>query len=511
MRQRPESASPVTSPPPVRSVRLRLLVAIPAAMVLCSLAAGVLGLRVLQSLEVDIDAAAFVRAQTALAAGLVATALLALVIGLAVVRSVLRPVALLGEQVARLEAGQPAQAVPLLERNEVGLLGARFNTMIEALNRRAQERSQLIMEQFAGALITADGEGRVTGLNTAATLLLGIERHTAVGVPLLSLLQRSGFSGEICGAVERLLRGEGPVTCREGSLTTADGEFRQIWMTGSIDRTAGGRLEGVVVNLRDLSQMQAFHERMKASEQFAAISTFATGVAHEIRNPLASIKAMAQLLGEDVDSGSRAAHYAAVIDTEVNRLNQIVTELQAFTHAGDGPRALCDLGALIREALTLARHRHESSPEALPVPVTDDIAPLAPVRGHQDRLLQALFHVLLNAFEHTGRGGAVHVRARAEQHTAIVEVSNTRASIPPADRDRVFSPFFTTKAAGPGLGLAVARQVFSQHRGSIELVACDDPVTFRITLPMAAAPHAGGESVQECRSIAPAVTAEASA
>jgi PAS domain S-box-containing protein len=468
----------------LRTARLRLLVAIPAATVIWALAAGVLGLEIFQTFEKNLDPAAFNRAQMALIAGLIAIACLAALTGLAVTRSVFRPLAALENQLTAIADGHPAPAVPRPEPNELGELSLRFHSMLRALQQQAQDRSQVIMEQFAGALITTDGEGCITALNSAASEMLGVDRSEAIGAPVLALLEADDANADAVHHVGRLLLTGEAIQSRELNLKTRGSAARQVALSGTAHLTPEGRIGGAVVNMRDVGQIQAFHERVKQSEQFAALSTFAAGVAHEIRNPLASIKAIAQLLGEERDPESRIARYLSVIDAEVNRLGGIVTELQAFTHAGRAPQGQCDLNGVVRGALALAQHRLGGDTSAAAAPVTEELGSLPPVRAHSERLLQALFHVVLNALEAADGRGEVWIRTRSDGDSAVVEVENSGSSIAPEIRGQIFTPFFTTKAAGPGLGLAVARQILNQHQGSIELIDGVERVLFRVTLPV---------------------------
>jgi signal transduction histidine kinase len=154
----------------------------------------------------------------------------------------------------------------------------------------------------------------------------------------------------------------------------------------------------------------------------------------------------------------------------------------------------CDLNALLNEALVLARHRLAGDP-ASEVVVHSELEPLPRISGEPDRLMQALFHIVTNALEATADDGEVWIRTRAQSSPAgaILEVENSGTTIPAADRDRIFTPFYTTKAAGPGLGLAVARQIMDQHRGGITVSGARGRTTFTLTFPArcgdATSPH----------------------
>ncbi|MBN1478190.1 PAS domain S-box protein [Candidatus Sumerlaeota bacterium] len=468
-----------------RRARLRLMVAIPVAAAVWVLATGVLGHQILLSLESHLPAATFDISLTILVSGLLLFVGLAVITGMLLARSVLRPIAQIVDQLSALSRSDSFLPLPVTEPHEIGLLSERLNTMLGALQARSMTRSRGIMEQFAGALITTDPEGRVTAMNSAAEQMLGLDESEAQGGEIISLLMHGGRGEAIAREIAWMLRTGEPLERVDTELRRQDGQHLPLVLSGSVQRDTEGSLVGAVINLRDVAMAEAFHEQIRESEQLEALSTFAAGVAHEIRNPLTSIKVMAQLLGEDGGEGGRLRRYAKVVETEVNRLDQIVAELQAFTLVDVGKPERCLLSPLIEQALELARLRlRQRVGGPLPM-VCLDLGAIHPLSGRPERLLQALFHVIFNALENSRDRGEVTIRSSdmAETRTVVIEVENTGSVIAPENRERIFMPFFTTKAVGPGLGLAVGRQILQRHRGDITLTAGDDPVVFRITLP----------------------------
>jgi two-component system, NtrC family, sensor histidine kinase HydH len=461
------------------------MVAIPVAAAVWVLATGVLGYQILLTLETHLPAATFDISLTILVSGLLIFVGLAVLTGMLLARSVLRPIAQILEQIATLSRGESFQPLPVSESDEIGLLSERLNTMLSALQERSMSRSRGIMEQFAGALITTDAEGRVTAMNSAAEQLLSLDQSEAMGDEITTHLERDGRGDAIAREIEVMLQTGKPLDRVDSELWGADGQRSPLVLSGSVQRDAEGCMVGAVINLRDVAMAEAFHEQIRESEQLEALSTFAAGVAHEIRNPLTSIKVMAQLLGEDGGENGKLRRYAKVVETEVNRLNQIVAELQAFTLVDVGKPERCLLSPLIEQALELARLRLKQR-ESKPLPsVCLELGAIHPLSGRPERLLQALFHVVFNALENSRRGDGVTVRSwdSDETPTVVIEVENTGSVVALEDRERIFMPFFTTKAVGPGLGLAVARQILQRHRGDITLRAGGDPVILRITLP----------------------------
>lgn len=469
---------------PLRKARLRLLVALPVITVLCVLAMGVLAVQILLGLESQIGAVDTSPALVMLVCEILALVVVAAILGWVVALTILKPLTTLTERVAALAKGNPVEEVTEANYGEFGALGEKFNTMLKSLREQAQERSHVIMEQFAGALVTTDAQGRVTGMNTAAGELLGLDSEMSVGKELIPLLGGAAKNPELNTCVERLLGGEEITEIQRIHISTPGHHGDPVDLTGSIQRGVGGVIEGAILNLRDVNKIQSIHERMQRTEQMAALSTFASGVAHEIRNPLASIKAVAQLLCEGKGEGENPWHrHLSIIETQSNRLERIMTELDQFTQAGATKREMCEINDLIHEALILAAHRLGINEVSN---VHGMMLPLPPVRGQADRILQALYHVIRNALEATmDDQGEIWISTRLAPSppAAVIEIENSGSSIPPGFLEQIFIPFFTTKDEEPGLGLAVARQVMNQHGGSISVQSEGGRVKFTLTLP----------------------------
>ena len=215
-----------------------------------------------------------------------------------------------------------------------------------------------------------------------------------------------------------------------------------------------------------LEALNAARARLVQSEKLAALGQLATAIAHEVRNPLAVIRSAAQGLGETVSSDdAEAARACAFITAEIDRLGSVVSSLLEFARPLHlEPRAvsvrdLFDRAALLAEGELAARGARLGR---------DELPDLPAVRADPDLLSQVLLGLLANAAEAVPPGGDVTLAARARDGAVELVVEDSGPGIPPELRDRVFEPFFTTRARGIGLGLAVARQVVEAHGGRIE-------------------------------------------
>ncbi|HSM94281.1 MAG TPA: ATP-binding protein, partial [Anaeromyxobacteraceae bacterium] len=231
---------------------------------------------------------------------------------------------------------------------------------------------------------------------------------------------------------------------------------------------APGEAQGLVLVARDASASQRLERQMMRSEKLAVVGSLAAGLAHEIGTPLNVISATAELLQLDGTAAQNARLGQIVAETE--RISRLVRELLSFARAGrEGPSEIPVAEAVERVlsfvGVLLDRKR---------VAVERDVAAdLPPVLADPDALQQVLLNLLVNAVQAVAEGGRVGVRARrgVEEGGAVVtiEVHDDGPGVPEPLRERVFDPFFTTRADGTGLGLAVCARVVASHGGDLRV------------------------------------------
>jgi signal transduction histidine kinase len=240
---------------------------------------------------------------------------------------------------------------------------------------------------------------------------------------------------------------------------------------------AGGLLSGYGI-ARGLSRA------LSRSEQLAAVGQLAAGVAHEVRNPLTSIKMLVEAALRRPDSKALTRDDLEVIHGEVKRLEGTVQGFLDFARPPRLDRAPCDLRAIVGQSVELVRTRARQQGVTL-----DVNAPDAAVTADVDRgqICTVLVNLLLNALDAMPRGGRLEVRAEAAGDRAVVRVADTGAGIAPAVAGRLFTPFVSTKPTGTGLGLSLSRRILAEHGGDIR--AGNRPeggAVFLVTLPLAA-------------------------
>jgi signal transduction histidine kinase len=233
---------------------------------------------------------------------------------------------------------------------------------------------------------------------------------------------------------------------------------------------------------RERRQREDLSEELRRSENLAALGRLLAGVAHEVRNPLAALRSTVQLWQRLPERARTKESMDAVVHS-VDRLNDLVNRLLYFARSGHDARGPVDLNATVRDALELLRAQADAQKVTLSADLDAD---LPTISGSSQALQQVVLNLAANALQAMPAGGSLRCRTRwhAADDEAELRVRDTGPGVPPEARPRLFEPFFTTRAEGTGLGLALCAEIVHQHGGSIELVDGDGPgAEFLVLLP----------------------------
>ncbi|HHI2555099.1 TPA: two-component system sensor histidine kinase ZraS [Klebsiella aerogenes] len=210
---------------------------------------------------------------------------------------------------------------------------------------------------------------------------------------------------------------------------------------------------------------QQLQEAMARKEKLMALGHLAAGVAHEIRNPLSSIKGLAKYFAERTPPGGEAQELALVMAKEADRLNRVVSELLELVRPAHLNYQPVDINALIHHSLQLVSQDAQSRGIALQFTPRPE---LTSIKADPDRLNQVLLNLYLNAMQAIGRDGVIHVSAsEADRQRVKIVVKDSGKGMSDEELQAIFTPYFTTKADSTGLGLAVVQNIIEQHGGTI--------------------------------------------
>ncbi len=231
---------------------------------------------------------------------------------------------------------------------------------------------------------------------------------------------------------------------------------------------------------RELIEAQA---QVQRSERLAALGQLSAGLAHEIRNPLGVISASAELLEKNVSPENDVAlEVSGFVRSEVSRLNGLVTRFLDFARPSQLQKETHDLNAVVERALSQLDEQRKGSDT--PLQVHKKLAQLAPFRFDATLIESTVFNLLLNAYEAMPEGGTLRVETRRRGAYAHLEIADSGEGIPDEQLEDIFNPFFTTKAHGVGLGLAMVSKFVDSHDGTISVTSRPgEGSTFLVQLP----------------------------
>jgi two-component system sensor histidine kinase AtoS len=422
-----------------------------------------------------------------LAVGLIALAFGTLMSILAA-RRITQPLANLVQGTQQAAQGNLNQNIGVRTGDEVEVLAANFTTMIqEILAHREQLEQQLeeikrlqhytekLLTSMGDGLLSVDMQGQVSTINPAAGRMLGLTDGQLKDEQTSSLLHN--FS-ELQTYIQDIIQNPCDRIPQEIHLPTAD-EDQIILVGASILRNSKDQPQEIILNLHNITALKNLEASMRQAERLAALGTLAAGMAHEIRNPLSSIKTFVQLLPRKLEKQGFFEKFQRTVPRELNRINRLVEDLLDLARVPQYRFEMTNIKTLLEQTLDvideeiLANHIHCQCTIENNIPS---------VRADASQLSKAFHNLLRNAVQAMPNGGNLMITAHCQSKNAREEnqtiapnnmitlvIQDTGPGIPPQDIKNIFNPFFTTKDKGTGLGLAITHKVITEHNGNIEV------------------------------------------
>ena len=329
---------------------------------------------------------------------------------------------------------------------------------------RSQAYNRLLVEHLPCGVVTTDPEGNVRVLNPEARRLLQVDDSIAPAEIELP----SSFTE----LVEPTLRNQSETPAEEIVLRSGSRDQANLRVNCLPLKGEHGELLGVVLVLNDHTTLEKLQRAVRQADRLASIGTLASGMAHEIKNPLTALKTFTQLLPKRYNDAEFRHDFSGLAGSEIARIERIVNQLLAFARPAPLMIEQVNLHEIIGNAVKLVgpqASRHQVSVRTALNAEHDYIA------ADKDRLQQVLLNLLLNAIQANPDGGWIEVGTETEpgtaEHDAFIrlDVSDGGSGIPAEVLPHIFDPFFTTKGEGTGLGLSVSYNIVAEHRGRLEV------------------------------------------
>jgi two-component system sensor histidine kinase PilS (NtrC family) len=372
-----------------------------------------------------------------------------------------------------------------LRRSSVKLKAKQHDLdQLELLNRN-------IVQSINSGLITLDSELRITYVNPAAERISGLRYGELDGhqirdiFPEIAQYLRSGQDRAGDGVSHRL-------EAMDIGFKRRDGVQLHLGFSQSVLRDPDGSEFGLILIFQDLTELRQMQEQVRRMDRLAVAGELAAGIAHEIKNPLASLSGSIQILRDEVEFGPVQQRLMDITLREAERLNALVNEFLLFSRPERAVDQSVDVSKVINDTLEMLKNSPELS---RPIRIHKNLREDLWVHIDSQRLQQVIWNLVLNAVQEMRNSGRLSISTRildekgagnAQESLAEISISDTGTGIPPENHGKVFDPFFTTKDNGTGLGLTIVHRIVENYGGKIFLNSDGrSGTTFTLQFPLA--------------------------
>jgi two-component system sensor histidine kinase PilS (NtrC family) len=358
-----------------------------------------------------------------------------------------------------------------------GYLSSRLEKTTIALEQTDSDLKELslfnkeLIENIPSGIFTTDIDGRILIFNRAAEDITGIVRENAFYLKMTAIFPFILFdSGELSG----IKRAEGVITHnREGS--------KIINLTISPHMDVNGRRTGFTGIFHDITMLKKMEMDIKHKEKWAAIGELSANIAHEIRNPLASLKGAIEMLREDRAAKEQKERLTEIALKEMERLNGIITDFLMYSTPKAAEFSAFDLSLVLDNTLELLKNTASARND---ISITKDFDGPLFVNADRQKMHQVFLNLGMNALEAMPDGGELSVSTMRTGSSFEVVFKDTGTGIQQKNIEKIFYPFFTTKDEGTGLGLAIAYRIIEEHKGKINVISKPGEGTvFKVIIP----------------------------
>ncbi|MFA4919867.1 MAG: ATP-binding protein [Thermodesulfovibrionales bacterium] len=323
-----------------------------------------------------------------------------------------------------------------------------------------------VIESLPSGLFTTDVSGRVVMFNRPAERITGIRRETVIGRHIDSVLP-----------FFKLPFSEG----RKEETITVDGIRKIIGLTISGLKDFAGLTKGFIVVFQDLTKIKQLEQEIQQKEKLAAIGELSSNIAHEIRNPLASLKGSIQMLKEDSLTATYKKKLMEIALKEMDRLNRIITDFLAYSRPGKPEIIQFDLHGLLDETVELLKNMEQTKGR---LSIKKEYNGAMEANADSQKMKQVFWNLGLNAIDAMHEGGELTISTRKADTYIEIKFKDTGVGIEEKNIRKIFYPFFTTKEQGTGLGLAIAYRIIEEHKGRMNMESVPGiGTTFTVILP----------------------------
>lgn len=357
--------------------------------------------------------------------------------------------------------------------------------------RQLEELYRLIVQNVTSGLITIDEKNRITSFNRTAEEITGYRLEEVYQKEVGEIFPKLFDGSQGLREASEGTRENRPLARWETQFRTKEGKTLTLGFSASPLREAGGQKIGSVIIFQDLTKLREMEDELKRADRLAAIGTMAAGMAHEIRNPLASISGSIEILREESHSDAQRKKLMDIILREVNRLNSLVEDFLLFARPSSSSKEVIPLKEVLEDILKVFAHSPDYSQG---IKVIANLEDPVSIQGDPKQIRQVFWNLLINSAQSMPHGGELRVELRrysepfplaTSSGRGEVVIRDTGNGISEEDLPKIFDPFFSTKKDGTGLGLSIVHRIVEGHGGKISVRSqVGRGTTFTINFPI---------------------------
>jgi len=341
--------------------------------------------------------------------------------------------------------------------------------------------SRDVIESIPSGLFTMDLNGRITTFNEAAQRITGKTLLDVIGrrpEEIFPFLENLRLEQELLGNLKNL---DGPTGRLEGGILK-EGERIIIGMGLSTLTDSSGRPVGTIGIFQDLTNLRMMEAEIRKKEKWAAIGELSAWIAHELRNPIASLKGSIEMLREGKVAPQHGQQLMDIASSEMDRLNTIITDFLLYARPKPPGEEVFDLNMSLRDIIVLLQSSESAHKN---IKIAEHLNGELFIKGDLQQLRQVFLNLGINAIDAIQDEGKITVSTERKNDIVEINFSDTGVGISKEDMEKIFYPFFTTKDKGTGLGLSIAQRIVEEHGGSIIVQSkVGSGTTFKVVLPV---------------------------
>lgn len=348
-----------------------------------------------------------------------------------------------------------------------------------------------VLDNIDRAVIALNPEGRITLFNPTAQTYTGISEKQALGRSFTDLFSGQQQLLELVTEAEK----KGRVISDPENVQLKRPMAPPLAVSVSVCPLldANGTPSGVVLLIRDLTRIRELEEAVRRADRLSMLGTLAAGLAHEIKNPLGGIKGAAQLLALELETNELVKEYTQVMIRETDRVNRIIEELMDLANPRPAQWSEVHLTRILNDIVLFQKEAHRSREVDFKLALDPSIPPIS---GDENLLTRLFLNLVKNAGEAVARQGRIEIRSRigADVHLTQpgtrpvpfveIDIIDNGCGIPAENLEQIFTPFFTSKTAGSGLGLSICQKIVTEHQGFMKVESSlREGTRVRVALP----------------------------